>query len=121
MKLAKNQAKTKQHPEAELLLFENFENYLLSSSTLSFKNNKRSKKCTKSKYICLNEVVWLITMKMRLKIKNGSHRFGINRPRPRHWHKFTKNEMCLSFMIVICTKQHLSNIWSSIHEKVKQH
>ena len=24
-------------------------------------------------------------------------------------------------MIVICIKQHLSKIWSSIHEKVKQH
>ena len=24
-------------------------------------------------------------------------------------------------MIVICIKQHLSNIWSLIHEKVKQH
>ena len=24
-------------------------------------------------------------------------------------------------MVVICTKQHLSNIWSSVHEKVKQH
>ena len=24
-------------------------------------------------------------------------------------------------MIVICIKQHLSNIWSSIHEKVKEH
>ena len=24
-------------------------------------------------------------------------------------------------MMVICIKQHLSNIWSSIHEKVKQH
>ena len=37
--------KARQHPEAELLLFEN---YLLSSSSLSFKNNKRySKKCTK--------------------------------------------------------------------------
>ena len=23
-------------------------------------------------------------------------------------------------MLVICLKQHLSNIWSSIHEKVKQ-
>ena len=23
--------------------------------------------------------------------------------------------------MVICIKQHLSNIWSSIHEKVKQH
>ena len=24
-------------------------------------------------------------------------------------------------MVVICIKQHLSNIWSSIHEKVRQH
>ena len=23
--------------------------------------------------------------------------------------------------MVICVKQHLSNIWNSIHEKVKQH
>ena len=40
-KLAKNQAKAKQHPEAELLLFEN---YSLSSSTLSFKNKRRYSK-----------------------------------------------------------------------------
>ena len=33
LKLTKDQAKTKQHPEAELLLFEN---YWLFSSTLSF-------------------------------------------------------------------------------------
>ena len=38
LKLAKNQAKAKQHPEAELLLFENFS---LSSSTLSSENNRR--------------------------------------------------------------------------------
>ena len=45
LKLAKNQAKAKQHPEAELLLFEN---YSLSSSTLSSKYNRGySKKCTK--------------------------------------------------------------------------
>ena len=36
-KLAKIQAKSKQYPEAGLLLLEN---YLLSSSTLSFKNNR---------------------------------------------------------------------------------
>ena len=46
MKLAKNQAKAKQHPEDELLLFEN---YSLSLSTLSIKNNRRrSKKCIKT-------------------------------------------------------------------------
>ena len=45
-KLAKNQAKAKQHSEAELLLFENYSH---SSSTLSSKTNKRfsSKKYTK--------------------------------------------------------------------------
>ena len=36
LKLAKNQANAKQHPEAELLLFENYSH---SSSTLSSKNN----------------------------------------------------------------------------------
>ena len=55
LKLAKNQAKAKQHPEAELLLFEN---YWLSSPTLSSKNNRRYfKNCTKAKCTCFNEVI----------------------------------------------------------------
>ena len=29
--------------------------------------------------------------------------------------------MCLSIMVAICVREHLCNIWSSIHEKVKQH
>ena len=29
--------------------------------------------------------------------------------------------MCLGVMMVVSMKQHLSNIWSSIHEEVKQH
>ena len=53
-------------------------------------------------------------------IKNRSHRYDMNRPRPRHGHKYTKYKMCLNIMMVICTKQHLSNIWNSIHEKIKQ-
>ena len=36
-------------------------------------------------------------------------------------HKHTKYKMCLSIIMVIYIKQHLSNIWNSIHEKVKQH
>ena len=45
LKLAKKRAKAKQHPEAELLLFEN---HSLSTSTLSSNNNRRySKKRTK--------------------------------------------------------------------------
>ena len=29
--------------------------------------------------------------------------------------------MCLSMTVIKCTKQQLNNIWSSVHEKVKQH
>ena len=47
---------------------------------------------------------------MKLKIKNTSHRYYINRPRPRHGHKYTKYKMSLSIMLVICIKQHLSKI-----------
>ena len=54
LKLAKNQAKSKQYAEVEFLLLEN---YVRSSSTVSSKNNKRySKKCAKNKYVYLNEV-----------------------------------------------------------------
>ena len=58
---------------------------------------------------------------MRLKMKSRSHRYDINRPSPKHGHKHTKYKMCLNIMMVTCIKQHLTNIWSSIHEKVKQH
>ena len=54
-------------------------------------------------------------------MKNRSHRCNITRPRPRHGHKYTKYKLCLSIMMAICVKQQLSNIWSSIHEKVKKH
>ena len=53
-------------------------------------------------------------------MKNRSQRHDIIRPRPRHEHKYTKYKTCVS-IIVICIKQHLSNICVSIHEKVKQH
>ena len=55
-------------------------------------------------------MIWLILMKMRLKIKNRSHRYDINKLRPRHGHKYTKCKMCFSMMMIVCTKQHLSNI-----------
>ena len=119
LKLAKDQSKAQQIPEAELLLFEN---YSLSSSTLSPTNNRRySKKCIKNKHACLNEIIRWMTMKMRLKMKNISHTYDINRPRLRHGHIYTKYKMCLNIMMVICIKQHLSNIWSSFHKKVKKH
>ena len=51
-----------------------------------------------------------MTMKMRLKMKNRSSRYDINRPRRRHGHKYTKYKTCLDIMMVICIKQQLSNI-----------
>ena len=105
---------------------------------------------------------------MKMRMKNRSHRYDINRSRSRHEHKYTEYKTCLSMMILICIQQHqatfgaqfmrkssnseaemmqsiaykksvytrykmclsimivthtkhyLSNIWNSIHEKVKQ-
>ena len=113
VKVGKNQADVKQHPEADLLLFEN---YSRSSFTLPSKNNRTySKKI--SKRTSASVFIRLIIMKM----KNRLHRYDINRPRSRHGHKYSKYKKCLSMAIRICIKQHLSNTWSSIHEKVKQH
>ena len=118
LKLAKNQAKAKQHSEADLLLFEN---YSLSSFTLSSKNNRRySKKGVKSKCPCLYEAIWLVTMKMRLKMTNRSRRYTINISRPKYGHRYIKYKFYLSIMMLLCIKLLLENIWSSIHEKVKQ-
>ena len=53
-------------------------------------------------------------------MKKRSHRYDINRPRSRHRRKYSKYKKCSSTMMLICIKQHLSNIGSSVHEKVKQ-
>ena len=113
---------TKNHSTPCGWTFAIWKSFAFFSSTLSSKNNRRySKKCTKNKYVCLKEAIWLMTMKMRLKMKNRSHRYNINRPRPKHGHTYTEYKIRLSIMMTIGIKQHLSNIWSSIHEKVKQH
>ena len=107
LKLAKNQVKPKQHHKSELLLFENFS---LSSSTLPSKNNWRySKKFTKNKCVCFNEVISLMTTKMRLKKKSRSHKYDINRPRPRYRHEYTKYKMCLNIIMVICINLFVPN------------
>ena len=51
-----------------------------------------------------------MTIKMRLKMKDRSHKYDINRPRPSHGHKYTIYKMCLSIIMAIYIKQHLSNI-----------
>ena len=53
-----------------------------------------------------------------MKMKNRSHKYDINRPRPRHGQKYTNYKKCISMML-ICIKKHLSNIRSSVYEKVE--
>ena len=68
LKSTNNQAEAKQHPEAELLLFEN---YSLSSCMLTFKNNRRySKKWAKMTCACFNEIIWFIIMKAKSEAKS---------------------------------------------------
>ena len=58
---------------------------------------------------------------MKTKMKIDSRKYGINRPRCRHGHKYSKYMKRLSMMMLICIKQHPSNIWSLVYDKVKQH
>ena len=78
--------------------------------------NKRKNSC-----VCIHQVMWLIIMKMKMEVNISSHVYDINRPRSWHGHKYSKWKKCLSIMMLVCIKEHLSNIWSSVHEKVKQH
>ena len=50
-------------------------------------------------------------MTVKMKMKKRLHRYGINKPRSsRHGNKYSKYKKCLSMMILVCIKQHLSNI-----------
>ena len=56
------------------------------------------------------------------KKKDRSHRNNINRPTSRPGLTYTnKYKTGLSMMMLICIKQHLTNTWGSIYEKVKEH
>ena len=72
-------------------------------------------------HVCL--IKQLITKKMKTKMKNTDHTGttytgpGLNIT----YIKYSKYKKCLSMMMFTCIDQHLSNIWSWIHEKVKQH
>ena len=71
------------------------------------------------KQACLYEITRLIIMKIKMTMKHRSHRHGINIPRSRLGHKYSKYRKCLSMMMLICIQQKLSNISSQIHEKFK--
>ena len=64
----------------------------------------------KNKCVCINEIIRLIIMKMKMEIKNISHRYDINRPRSRRGHKYSKHITCLTMIMLICIKQHQSKI-----------
>ena len=53
-----------------------------------------------------------------MKKENKSH---INTPRPWRGHKYIKCKKCPSMLVLVCIKQKLIKIWSSIYEKIKQH
>ena len=67
------------------------------------------------------EIIQLIVMKMETKKKIRLQRRDINTPRSRHRHRYSKFKRRLIMKMLVCTKQHLNNIQSSIYEKVKQH
>ena len=58
---------------------------------------------------------------MKMKMKNISNWYDINKPRARQRHKYCKYKKCLSMAMLKCIKQHRSNTWRSIYENVKQH
>ena len=43
-------------------------------------------------------------------MKNRSHRYDINKPRPRQGRRYTKYRMCIIILMVTCIKQLISNI-----------
>ena len=54
-------------------------------------------------------------------MKIRSYRYDIDRPRGGLGHRYTTRKMGLSVIMALCIKQRLSNVLSSIIEKVKQH
>ena len=59
---------------------------------------------------------------MKVKKKSRSHKYDINRSTFRNGLTYAiKHKMCLSIMMLISIKQHVTNTCDSIYEKVKEH
>ena len=56
---------------------------------------------------------------MKMKIKNKSHRYEINRSRSRHGYKYSKYKKCLSMMKLIYSKQHLTTFEAQFMKKLR--
>ena len=102
LKLIKNQANVKQHPEAELLVFENYSHLHPRYHPKMIGHFLKNKQ--KNKWVCIHETVRLIIKKMKMKMKNRSHRYDINRLRSRHGHKYSKYKKSLCMMMLLCIK-----------------
>ena len=76
LKMAKNQRNAQQNPEATLL---------------SRNNWIYSKKQAKNNFVRIHEIMRVIIMKIKMKMKNRSYIYNMHRPtRSRHGHKFSK-------------------------------
>ena len=81
LKLAKNQLNAKQHPETELLLFENLHIFHQRYHPKIIEHILKTKQ--KNKCVCMHEIIRFILMKKKMKIKKRSHRYNTYRPKPR--------------------------------------
>ena len=55
--------------------------------------------------VCIHETIRFMSIikKMKMEMKNRSHRYDINRPRSRHGHKYKKCKTRLTTMMLIPT------------------
>ena len=92
-----------EHTEAELLLFENYAGYSYTSSHKIIDHILKNKQ--KNKCVCIHQIIQLIIMKMKVKMKNRSHRYDNKRPWSRDGHKdVSKCKKCLILMMLMCVK-----------------
>ena len=56
----------------------------------------------KNKCVCFHEIIKLTVMKIKMKMKNRSHRYGTNRTRSSYGHKYSKYKKFLSMMMLTC-------------------
>ena len=70
--------------------------------------NKQINKC-----VCIHEIIRLIIMKIKIKVKNRSLRYDVNRSKPRY-SKYKKCQYDAAYMYLATPKQHLMiNLWKS--------
>ena len=60
--------------------------------------------------------MWIVITKIKMIKKNRPHRNDKNRPKSSY-----RNKIIDTNSVSVYIKQHLNNIWDSVHGKVKQH